>query len=218
MKKQYGAVLTGDVVGSSSLSSEEHRRVVDLIKSADRLFPEQVVGSVDVFSGDSWQMVFSDFSAAVRTALYLRATFKREKAFSVDSRVSMAWGELDMSRVNTERVSESTGKIFTVSGRKINELKRPTLMCFSAPQHPAFSATVDAAFGLIDTLVRPWSHEQARAVAETLLGRTQAEIAENFKTGQSSINKSLQAAHWSEIEFSMIGLADGEKITLRGDN
>ncbi len=218
MKKQYGAVLTGDVVGSSALSPDEHRRVVELIKSADQLFPEQVVGRVDVFSGDSWQMVFSDFTAALRTALYLRATLKREKEFSVDSRVSMAWGELDISLINRERVSESIGEVFTVSGRRINELKRPLLMCFAAPQHPVFSATVDATFGLIDTLVRPWSPEQARVVVETLLGRTQAKIAKNFKTGQSSINKSLQAAHWTEIEFSMIGLKEGEIITLQGDN
>ena len=218
MTEPYCAVLTGDVVGSSELSPEEHRRVVELIKSVKKVFSNAVIGTIDVFSGDSWQMLFSDFGSALRSALYLRAILKMEKDFSVDSRISMAWGRLDMGQVNTQRISESTGELFTFSGRGVQGLKKPMLMCFSAPRRPAFSAAVDSSFRLMDTLVRQWSREQARAVAGTLLGRTQAEIAGEFGIGQSSVNKSLQAAHWPEIESTLEILESAGKTTLTGDN
>ncbi|MEN8254090.1 MAG: hypothetical protein ABFR33_01340 [Verrucomicrobiota bacterium] len=132
------AVLTGDVVGSSGLSPEDHRKVVHIVKSAADVFPDAVVGSVDVYSGDSWQMLLSDCSMSLRIALYLRASLKREKAFSVDSRVSIAWGEADMKQVNMERISESTGDLFTVSGRGLKTLKKPSLMGFSSSEKNCF--------------------------------------------------------------------------------
>ncbi len=194
------AVLTGDIVGSSGLSPEEHREVVAIVKSVANVFPDAVVGKVDVFSGDSWQMLVSDCGMSLRIALYLRASLKREKAFSVDSRVSMAWGEIDMEQVNLERMSESTGELFTLSGRGLDGLKKRSLMCFSMLSDASLSAALGLSIGLLDVLVRHWSREQARAVAESLQGKTQAAIAATFGVSQAAINQSLQAANWGEIE------------------
>lgn len=198
------AVLTGDIVGSSSLSPEDHRKVLKVVKSMAMVFPDAVVGEVDVFSGDSWQMLVSDCGLSLRIALYLRASLKREKGLAVDSRVSMAWGEIDMGHVDRTRMSESTGALFTLSGRGLAGLKKTASMGFAALDDDVLSAAVGSSLGLIDALVREWSPEQARAVAESLRGRTQAEIAAEFGVGQSSINKSLQAAHWIEIADALL--------------
>ena len=212
------AVLTGDIVGSSELSPEEHRKVVAMVKSVSDVFPDAVVGKVDVFSGDSWQMLVSDCGMSLRIALYLRASLKREKAFSVDSRISMAWGEIDPQQVNPQRISESTGELFTLSGRRLAGLKKASLMCFSALHDDYLSEAVGSSLGLIDVLVQQWSWEQARAVVATLAGKTQDAIAAELGVGQSSINKSLQAAHWMEIASTLNGLDTILKITLQGDN
>jgi hypothetical protein len=223
--KPYYAVLTGDIVGSSSLTPAQHRLVVGRIKSARELFPDTVIGQIDVFSGDSWQMLVTDFDSALRTALFLRASLKREKDFSADSRVSIAWGDLDMDRVNTDRISESTGDLFTLSGRGLGEMKKPVQMVFSMLYHSAFSFAATGCIQLIDALVCQWSPEQARAVSETLTGKTQVEISDEFGIGQSSVHKSLYAANWPEIEsaLDLLAAAGGEflkqiKITLQGDN
>ncbi len=208
------AVLTGDIVGSSGLSPENHRKVVRAVKSVADAFPDAVVGAVDVYSGDSWQMLVSDCGLSLRIAVYLRAILKREKDFSVDSRVSIAWGDVDMEQVDAERMSESTGELFTASGRGLVELKKASLMCFSVLHDDYLSAAVGGALGLVDVLIRQWSTEQARAVAATLMGRTQAAIAAEFGVGQSSINKSLQAAHWLEIESTLNSIDKIIKITL----
>ncbi|MBN2703954.1 MAG: hypothetical protein JXR23_07060 [Pontiellaceae bacterium] len=194
------AVLTGDVVDSSSLSPELHSRVIGLLKSMNKAFPEVVFGEVDVFRGDSWQLVLSKASAALRVALYLRACLKRERAFSVDSRISIALGEENLRQVNLVRVSESTGELFTASGRGLSRLSGDVCMSISVLQNEPLSAALDGMIVLVDSLVRSWSVEQARAVAGMLMGQTQREIAETFGVGQSSIHKSLRAAHWSEIE------------------
>lgn len=210
------AVLTGDIVGSSGLSPEGHREVVAIVKSVAGVFPDAVVGRVDVFSGDSWQMLVSDCGMSLRIALYLRASLKREKAFSVDSRVSIAWGETDMEQVSPERISESTGGLFTASGRGLRELRKPALMAFAMEGNETLRLAVDAALRLLDTLVRTWSPEQARAVAATLLDRTQAEIAAEFGVGQSSVNKSLQAAFWPDIEPVLEQLEQAVGYHLKG--
>ncbi|QBG46298.1 hypothetical protein EGM51_02355 [Verrucomicrobia bacterium S94] len=87
------AVLTGDIVGSSALSPEEHRQVVRTVKAVSEVFPDAVIGSVDFFSGDSWQLLVSDCSRSLAVALYVRAGLKREKRLAVDSRISIAWGK-----------------------------------------------------------------------------------------------------------------------------
>jgi hypothetical protein len=197
------AVLTGDIVGSSALTPEEHRKVVGIVKSVASAFPEIVVGAVDVFSGDSWQMLLNDCGESFKIALYLRASLKRQKAFSIDSRISVVWGDVDLNQVNPSRISESTGETFTASGRGLARLKKPALMCFSALTDPRLSLAVDGMVRLMDALVRQWSPEQARAIAETLLGKTQQEIAEEFDVGQSSINKSLQAALWPDVDYAI---------------
>ncbi len=212
------AVLTGDIVGSSGLCPVDHRKVIDVVKSVANVFPDAVIGGVDVFSGDSWQMLVSDCGISLRIALYLRASLKREKDLSVDSRISIAWGEVDMAQVNRERISESTGELFTLSGRRLAELKKASLMCFSALHDDYLSAAVGGSLGLIDVLVQQWSWEQARAVVAALTGKTQVAIAAEFGVGQSSINKSLQAAHWMEIANTLNGLDRILKITLQGDN
>ena len=197
------AVLTGDIVGSSALTPEQHRQGISTIKSVVDVFPESVVGSVDVFSGDSWQMLVNDCRMSLRVALYLRASLKRQKALSLDSRVSMAWGTVDMEQVNAERISESTGDLFTASGRGLTGLKKSSRMCFTAPADEFLSVTVNGTVRLMDALVRQWSPEQARAVAETLQGKTQSDIATQLGVSQPAVHKSLQAAYWMEIEASM---------------
>jgi hypothetical protein len=197
------AVLTGDIVGSSALTPEEHRKVVGIVKSVASAFPEIVVGTVDVFSGDSWQMLLNNCGESFKIALYLRASLKRKKAFSIDSRISVVWGDVDLNQVNPSRISESTGETFTASGRGLARLKKPALMCFSARSDPRLSLAVDGMVRLMDALVRQWSPEQARAIAETLLGKTQQEIAEEFDVGQSSINKSLQTALWPDVDYAI---------------
>lgn len=197
------AVLTGDIVGSSALSPEGHRQMVGIIKSVAAVFPAAVVGSVDVFSGDSWQMLLNDHGMSFKVALYLRASLKREKALSIDSRVSIVWGSVDPEQVNPERISESTGAIFTASGRGLTGLKKPARMCFAALSDDMLARALSGTVRLIDALVRQWSPEQARAVAGTLLGKTQQEIADELGVGQSSINKSLQTALWPDVDYAI---------------
>ena len=207
------AVLTGDIVGSSVLTPEEHRKVVGIIKSIADVYPEALIGSVDVFSGDSWQMLVKDSRLSLNIALYLRASLKREKGLSIDSRISIAWGTADMEQVNEDRISESTGDLFTASGRGLAGLKKPALMCFTAQADEFLSMAVNGTVRLMDALIRQWSPEQARAIAETLLGKTQQEIATKLGVSQPAVHKSLQAAYWMEVEASLHELEQIMNIT-----
>ncbi len=61
--KQY-AVITGDIVRSSALSPAERRRLLKVIDAGSRQLRRILTASVpldiDVFRGDSWQMLVTD--------------------------------------------------------------------------------------------------------------------------------------------------------------
>lgn len=215
--KTMCAVLTGDVVGSSSLSMELHSQMIGLLKSMNQAFPAVVFGEVDVFRGDSWQLVLSEASAALKVSLHLRACLKRERVFSADSRISIALGEANLEQVNPERVSESTGDLFLVSGRNLGQLRGDLCMCVSILQNEPLSAALDGMIVLVDSLVRSWSVEQARAVAGMLMGQKQKDIAETFGVGQSSVHKSLRAAHWPEMECVLERFSQAVNIAQMGE-
>ena len=66
------AVIMGDIVGSSRLVSEEgerlHQVMVESSRSVQQAFGEIVPIGVDIFRGDSWQMLLSEPPQALRVA------------------------------------------------------------------------------------------------------------------------------------------------------
>jgi hypothetical protein len=218
--KSMHAVLTGDIIGSSKLTPTEHKKTMKIVRSVANVFPEMMVGKVDVFSGDSWQMVLSDCLGSVRVALYLRAILRREKELNVDTRVSLVWGELDPRKVNKRHVSESVGDLFTLSGRRLSELKKEACLSFYYLSKPEFSFALNLSFGLLDALIRKWSWQQSRAISGMLEGQTQKALSEEFNISQPAVNKSLISSGWPELEVffqqleSAILEEKSENITL----
>lgn len=78
MAEEVFGVLTGDIVSSSSLASGDLRKVLGRLRDGTKrfaeAFPGSVYGELDVFSGDGWQVLMTDWERSLRAALFLRAT------------------------------------------------------------------------------------------------------------------------------------------------
>ncbi|MEJ2412026.1 MAG: hypothetical protein P8Y34_03385 [Anaerolineales bacterium] len=208
MAAEIYAVLTGDIVSSSRINQERGNRVLEEILSIEKdikgRFPSSVHAGVDVFRGDSWQLVVRDPISALRIGLYFRAQLR--STAGMDSRVSIGFGTVDY--LPAGEVSTGTGAAYTLSGMGLKDLLKPVRMKlkFTSEQTSSLARSLDTITGLMDLQVQRWTRKQAAASAGSLVGLTQEQIALNWKeepVSQQAISQHLESAGWYQIRESL---------------
>ncbi|MBE9479349.1 MAG: hypothetical protein IMY80_05230 [Chloroflexi bacterium] len=202
------AVLTGDIVESTKLSSEDRQHLRQVLYSASekisKYFHEFVPYKLDVFRRDSWQFVVSDPSKSLCIGLFFRALI-REGIVSkrVDTRISIGLGTVSFIPAND--ISSGDGEAFQLSGETLEQFTRATRLKITFPrrfQSPTTDA-IDVIVDLIDLQVRKWTMKQAKATSGAILEFTQEEIATEWfdqEISQQAIAQHLDRAGWSTIE------------------
>ena len=205
------AVLTGDIVESTKLSSEERQHLRRVLYAASekvsQYFHECVPYKVDIFRGDSWQLVVSDPSKSLRVGLFFRALI-REGIVSkrVDTRISIGLGTV--SFIPIEDFSSADGEAFQLSGEALEQFARTTRMTIAFPKRFQSDATdaIDVIVKLVDLQARKWTTKQAKAISGAMLEFTQEEIAHKWfekEITQQAIAQHLDRAGWSTIELGI---------------
>mgnify|MGYP001135876825 CR=1 FL=1 len=205
------AVLTGDIVDSSGLERVAEQPVSVLLDNAgnrvDQGFQNRVHGTIDVFRGDSWQMVVNEPAIAIRVGIYFRALLRAN--YGIDSRISIGFGGVDF--LPLKNISTGTGEAFTLSGQGLEACLKPTRMNLSFP--PGTQNLVGKGLivitQLLDLQLRRWTQGQSQAVAGALLNLTQAEIAANWQPepiSQQAVSQHLENAGWTQIKNSLLYL------------
>ena len=96
------AVLTGDLVKSSRLSISNSKSAMEWLKKTavefSQLFPDSVVGRMDTFRHDSWQLLIGQPARAIRVALFFRTALKMESDADTkfDTRISIGIGTVEL--------------------------------------------------------------------------------------------------------------------------
>lgn len=202
------AVLTGDIVKSAKLDPVSLKVVIQNIKDGqarfDITYPGAMIGQLDIFSGDSWQVLMEYKHLSFRAVLYFRAMVKAVKGLNVDTRIALAWGRIDESTINPERISESTGEAFTLSGRALAEMDKSRRLIMKLPDAVVKNKFNDYAFLsyaliLIEEITNKWTEKQAEAIIPALLGVKQKAIAAELGLVQSTVNKRLNGAGWKNL-------------------
>ena len=196
---KFHAVITGDVVGSSHLSGEARRALYDVMKrGAEELqthFGRYLPADLDLFAGDTWQLLVNEPARALRIGVWYRA-YLRANAEGIDTRLAIAMGKVDY--IIQERVSESEGEAFQLSGRLLSDKDGGPRMHFAAPCCPYWRVW-DVAFSLIDALIQAsWTPARSLAVTGALLGWPQDRILTLWDPPirQPSVAEHLRRAHW----------------------
>ncbi len=202
-KNKLYAVITGDVVGSSKFSSHDRKKLVTTLKkaarSAQKAFGSTIPLDIDIFRGDSWQLIVTDPPKTVRIGLYIRSAFKAEWGSGKnDTRIAIGIGRIDF--IPSGKISQGDGEAFRRSGTALERMKNKTRMQISFPGDDD-GESINTILQLIDTLAVRWTSKQALAVMGALEGLTQEEITNRWKrsTTQQSIAKHLSAAGWNGI-------------------
>jgi hypothetical protein len=204
--RRYG-VITGDIVASSQLKAPERRRLLKVIGESSRLLRgimgKAVPMEVDVFRGDSWQMLVTDPPRALRAALVFRALLRwKMGAHRLDTRLAIGVGPVDL--LPRRRVSEGSGEAFRRSGHALDAMKKRG-MTFSSGGGDDEGA-LDAIVHLLDEIASGWTEKQAWAVVGAMRGRTQQEISAtwgNPRITQQTAAQHLDAAGWHAVKHGL---------------
>lgn len=205
------AVLTGDIVDSSGLQRVSQQPVSALIERAGKWvkdrFQAAIYSQVDVFRGDSWQMVVSEPALAFRVGLCFRALLRTN--FGFDSRVSIGVGSVDF--LPPDNISTGAGQAFTLSGQGLIKCRKPARMnlCFPPQAGKVCGQGLNTIARLIDLQAGRWTSGQSQAMAGALINMTQAEIAAGWQPtpiSQQAISQHLENAGWTQIKNALIYL------------
>jgi len=203
------AIITGDIVASSLLSSNKrkmlHKVMVDSSKVLQDEFKDAVPMGVDIFRGDSWQIILSKPAKALRLALFYRAILRAKmESHRFDTRMAIALGHVDFIPGN--RVSEGFGEAYQLSGKALESMPKASNMSFVFPGMELEKA-LNVVIRLIDSISSRWSDRQALAVAGALRGWKQEKIAEKWwkkKVSQQAIAQHLSRAGWYPVEKGIL--------------
>ncbi len=202
------AVVTGDVVASSRLSAAQrkalHGAMTDTAADLREALPRAEASAVDIFGGDSWQMIVGVPALALRGALFYRAGLRsRMPAPDFDVRMALAIGAVDF--VPGRRVSQGDGEALRLSGRALRAMGKGRGMRLLFPGRPSERA-LDTVVRLIDALAARWSEKQALAVTGALRGWPQETIARRCwpqPITQQAVQQHLDRAAWSSVEVAL---------------
>ena len=211
------AVLTGDLVKSSRLTSVKSKGAMERLKKIAVEFAEQhpncVVGRMDTFRHDSWQLLLEHPALAFRTAVFLRSALKLQSDASTkyDTRISIGIGKVEL--ISKRRISDSRGPAFTCSGKGLDAMDGRCLALVAEDDTPAFWHGLEhGVVPLIDCVVGDWTPAESRAVYGALKGWTQEETARNWppqektdkRPTRQAVGDSLVRAHWSTVDTVLL--------------
>lgn len=171
-------VFTGDLVGSSKLSSDDLARALRALEEAyhdiARTWPPSGAdGSLDAripafshFRGDGWQCFGPKPPFVLRAALILRARLGAlGRAF--DTRVSVGIGPGWFSEEGTLGIA--SGPAFELSGHGLDAIGQNRRLAIAWVKPPPEAPLVAAVFALADEISRNWTPGQAKVFTRLLL-------------------------------------------------
>ena len=191
------AVISGDVINSTKLSSEQFDQLLNRIKEIQTWISEGNKSNVhSIDRGDEFQTVVHDIENTLRYTIIYRVAIKAlGKLF--DSRISFAIAPNANLR---ESVSESMGAAFVLSGRGLKNLKNERLLFNSEPAE--LSENFNLLFKYLDKQLTELTSRQCEVLLPMLKtneGLSITELSKKLNIADATASKSLKASGWSLI-------------------
>ena len=191
------AVISGDIINSTKLSSAQYEQLLAQIKSVQSLISKASNNNQhSITRGDEFQTVVHDIANVLRYTLLYKVGIKSlGKAF--DSRISFA---IACNADLRASVSESMGDAFVLSGRGLKTMKSDRLV-FSADK-TELSNHFDLLIKYLDRQLSELTARQCQVMLPMLWGSEDlsvSELAQKLDIATATASKSLKASGWSLI-------------------
>ena len=189
------AVVTGDIVNSTKLTTVNEKRILKQLKII--LLPYKN----EFYRGDSFQAYIKDAGQALRIALLCRTAAMAipadENDIRSDIRISIGIGT---ARTPINTLAAAKGDAFVLSGRAFDEItktgKRLAIITNDSIANTAFEVIAD----YINSVFSNITDKQATVIFELLSGRTQKKVADKLDKSRSTISQHVTSSRFYEIE------------------
>ena len=187
-------IITGDIVESSQIKPQYRGELLNCLnKMGDEL---QCISpfSMELFRGDSFQLLIEDPCAAMRIAVMLRAglihhTPNKEDGIW-DARISLGIGNVEFM---SEKIVTSDGEAFQYSGRQLDVMGKQRL-AVKTPWKDA-NEELELSTLFIDDIINGWSSKQAGMIYLTLRqDLPKKDVAKNIGTSVQNVRNVLSSA------------------------
>ena len=204
-QQEIVAVLTGDIIASSELSSETRESLpVSLSSIFERMHELLNIASgqrheFQIFRGDSFQGLLRNAGKAFDAALAIRSTLRHhseiETEHMIDCRISIGIGSVDFLPA---RSGEGDGEAFRLSGRHLDSFKKHRSLGIVTPDKDR-NGEFEAECALADFIISRWTANQAEIIPMLLEGKTQTEIASELGIAQSAVSYRVKSSGWHSL-------------------
>lgn len=189
------AVLTGDIVNSTQLNSDQEKSLLATLESILSPF------SFEFYRGDSFQVYMKEGEKALETALLCRtaaiALMPEETNIISDVRISIGLGDVEEP---VKTLASAKGEAFLLSGRSLDEMGKTEGRLVIAMGNKLGAIALGVIADYINSIYRQMTVKQAEVIFELLKGDTQQQVADKLHKSKSTISQHVTAGRWDEIE------------------
>lgn len=183
-------VITGDIVKSSILDSESRMK----LRQAFDFLSANSAGKYDYFiRGDSFQIIMNQ--DALREAMLIKTYLYVNLNLQV--KISIGIGEAEFL---TEKISNSDGEAFWLSGRNLDEMKNKAEFLKITTTDAEKNKEWEIHCSVIDYLFEKQTSNQDEVIYWLLKQKNQQEIASIINIGQPSVSHRIKSSAWLIFE------------------
>ncbi len=187
-------VITGDIIGSSKIKLEDRAQLLDCFYAMKDELQSISPFKMEIFRGDSFQLLVDKPEMAIMLAILLRAGFRHhtisKKEGIWDTKVSVGIGTVDF--ISNEIIT-SDGEAFQYSGRQFDKMGKQHL-AIKTPW-PEINEELAVSTPFADDIITRWSIKQAGMIYLSLIkNQSKKELAESIGTSAQNVGKILTSA------------------------
>lgn len=188
------SVITADIVGSTRINDEMRGMLPKLIVQITNELKKICPMRMEIFRGDSFQILVEEAEKAAIVAILFRAGLRKSDLMSgkklLDARMAIGVGNVDYE---VERLTLSNGEAFVLSGREFDVLGKRRLSVVTTSKSVNAELKVETAF--VDDVISHWTKQQSECIYLALLTNAkQTQLAIDDKTSRQNITKKLSSA------------------------
>lgn len=184
-------VITGDIVDSSLIPNEWKSTIISVLENVISDFNPSASSKLEMFRGDSFQIVVGDKSMALTIAIAIRAALRArtpDQEDLWDARISVGVGEVSFE---SDSILTSDGEAFRLSGREFDALGKRRLSVLTSSENINDELKVTTSFA--DEFITRWTARQAEVVyAKLHSDLPQKELARSLGMTVPNFSK-----HWN---------------------
>lgn len=196
-------VITGDIIQSSRINLTNRQLLLDTIQYVAQEVRVLSDVRMEIFRGDSFQMIVNEPSEALKIAVLIRAGLQKETPDSEkkkwDMRVALGLGTVDFDKEHS--IVESDGEAFHNSGWEFDELGKSARLAIRTPWEEVNEEfKVSTVFA--DEIISAWTIPQAKVIYLAILsGKNQKELAQDLDKTPQAISKLMKGGRARAIEL-----------------